>query len=65
MKSKLVPLHVSEPLKGITTIIFISKEGKKISYNNLPDEYMPEVEKLVRKLNKKFGRIVANYLKKS
>jgi len=60
---KLIPLHVSEPFKGTTTIILISKEGNKISYNSLPSGYMPEVEKLIRKLSRKFGRSVVKYLK--
>lgn len=60
---KLIPLHVSEPFKGITTIVHISKEGKRISFNNLPTEYMPEVEKLILKLNLKFGRRLRKFVK--
>jgi len=60
--AKLIPIHVSEPFKGFTTIILLSKEGKKISFNSLPDEYIPEVEKLIGKLNHKFGKRMRKYL---
>jgi hypothetical protein len=60
---KVMPIHICKPFKGTTTIVHISKEGDKISFNNLPNEYMPEIEKLIRKLSRKFGRKVVKYLK--
>lgn len=60
---KLIHLPILKPFKGITAIIHVSKEGDRISFNSLPDEYMPEVEKLIRKLSRKFGRKVVKYLK--
>jgi hypothetical protein len=61
--TEIIPIRVSNPFKGMTTIILISKEGRRISYNSLPSDYLPEVEKLIRKLSRKFGKSVVKYLK--
>jgi len=58
---------IRPPFKGLTKIILISNKGEgkiSTSFNNLPNEYMPEVEKLIRKLSCKFGKKVVKYLKK-
>jgi len=60
-----LPIHVSKPFKGFSTLVLVSMEGGRISYNSLPDEYMPEVEKLINKLNRKFGKRILKFIKKN
>jgi hypothetical protein len=66
-RTAMMPIPLEPPFEGLTKIILISNKGEdriSTSFNSLPNEYMPEVERLIRKLNRKFAKKVVKYLKK-